>query len=423
VSNTVSNRSLPRLLMTALGLILGAGLVSTARGAPQDSAPKAAEEAFGPVVGDFKRLIDEGRVVGGQLVVGDLKGIILERSFGTRGPADKTLVDEETMFCIGSCSKPFASACILSLVADGTLNLDEPINHWLPEFRSPMLESGAAAAARAPNLRELLAHRGGLYSQKKGMTARQTSWIRDFSIPLDRSVRGIAAEPLIAEPGSSYAYSGAGYCVLGRVAEVAASKPFEALLQERVIRPLGMSRTTYFPPAGESNVAAGAIGTRGQATRDPVARQLLAADHRLPLIGGSLFTTARQEARFARMILDNGRSGPTQIIPATVWGEVLRRQFPGTDYGLGWGQTFDARDQITTLQHTGQLGSYSSYLRIDRESGCFVILHWTVFDNSGQVAEDKPKDLPSLTPAAREALNRFGTSLRAIQGGAINIKT
>lgn len=398
--------------LAALGLLLGASGTTPTLAAPPDRVQKAAEEAFAPVVDDFNALIKEGRVVGGQLVVGDRDGITLERSFGRRAPDDPTPVDAETMFCIGSCSKPIASACILSLVGDGTLKLDEPIARRLPEFASLKLESGGPAA-RSPNLRELLAHRGGIYSQKEGMSPRQTSWIRDFSKTLEASVRGIAAEALIAPPGSRYAYSGAGYCVVGRLAEVATKTPFETLLQERVVRPLGMTRTTYFPPGGESNVAVGA-GPQGR--KDPLARRLLGPENRLPLVGGSLFTTAVQEARFARMILDEGKAGDTTIIPASAWKEVVRRQFPGMAYGLGWGQTFDAQDRVTRLQHTGQLGGYNSYLGIDRVVGCYAVVHWTV--SAGPSAQGEPADLANLTPAATEALARFGASLRAIRGGA-----
>ena len=55
-------------------------------------------------------------------------------------------------------------------------------------------------------MKELLAHRAGIYSQKKEITTRQAGWIRNFGLTLEQSVQGIAREPLISQPGSDSRY-------------------------------------------------------------------------------------------------------------------------------------------------------------------------------------------------------------------------
>lgn len=95
------------------------------------------------------------------------------------------------------------------------LPLDDEIDRWLPAFGAASLQGGGAPG-RPLTMAELLSHRAGIYSQKRRMTRRQTSLIRDFRRNLEAAVDGIAAEPLIAEPGEAFNYSGAGYCVLGR---------------------------------------------------------------------------------------------------------------------------------------------------------------------------------------------------------------
>ena len=177
--------------------------------------------------------VEDGRILGAQLIVGQHDKLLLERSFGIRSANDPTAVDSTTQFCIGSCSKPFASATILSLVQSEHLDLDTPISSLLPEFESLKIKN-EGLAKRSPSLRELLCHRGGIYSQKQVMNRRQGHWIRDFKLTLEDAVKGIAGESLISAPGTDYAYSGAGYCVIGRVAEAGMNQSFESIFQRQI---------------------------------------------------------------------------------------------------------------------------------------------------------------------------------------------
>jgi len=183
-------------------------------------------------------LVKNGSLVAAQAVVGRGDRILLDYGVGVTNPGGDQKIDGETLFCIGSCSKPFASAVVMSLVEDGLLELEQPISRYRPAFKNLKLPNDKPSE-RAPTMKELLAHRAGIYSQKKRMTPRQEGWIRNFGLTLQESVKGIANEPLISTPGSEYAYSGAGYCVVGRVAEVASGKTFEQLLQSRIAAPLG----------------------------------------------------------------------------------------------------------------------------------------------------------------------------------------
>src|SRR5262245_46280915 len=112
----------------------------------QDTRPaKPAVEATAPLIALVEDEVRAGRVVGAQLAGGDSRGIARERSVGRVRPERDRPVCPETLFCIGSCSKPSAAACIVSLAADGTLTLDEPIVRWLPPFRDLAIEGGGRA--------------------------------------------------------------------------------------------------------------------------------------------------------------------------------------------------------------------------------------------------------------------------------------
>ncbi|MCB1120370.1 MAG: beta-lactamase family protein [Verrucomicrobiae bacterium] len=313
---------------------------------------------------------DSEKIVGAQVIAGTTDRIYFEKNLGVRSVADTSPVDEDTLFCIGSCSKPIASALILTMVAEGMLKLDEGIDHTLPAYGN--LKTDEGASARAPTLRELLCHRSGIYSQKKGMKAQQAVWIRNFNLTLADAVSKIAQEPLRSLPGEEYAYSGAGYCVIGRVAEVVAEKDFDSLLQERICKPLALKRTTYFPDPASDAIATGSF--RGKPNPqtphhfDPF---------NLPLIGGSLYTTSTDAAKFLAMVLSRGTSGQDVLLSESMFDEYVGQQVPGQTYGLGW--SLRLKDGKTAaVSHTGALASGRAVFMVDFEAGRYAAVLYTL---------------------------------------------
>ncbi len=322
--------------------------------------------------------IQQGKVAGAQVAVGQGKSPIVARSFGVRDTQTRIPVDNKTRFCIGSCSKMFAGAVLASLAADKTVDLDRPIDHWLEAFAQPKLTDGTAAS-RPPTLRELLCHRGGMYSQRDRLTKDQVKWIRDFTLTLAASVDGIAGERLTTDPGSKYAYSGAGYCVLGRVAEVAADMPFEELLQSRICAPLKLSRTSYFPPADDDNIAS------GHATRERKLVVVQESPHRLksklqlPLVGGSIYAPASEAAEFARMLLHEGKANGDEVLSKEAWTAMTTPCVPNANGGYGFGILIKSAtdDGITSLQHGGALLGSFSFIAINFRTKRFGVVTYT----------------------------------------------
>lgn len=340
---------------------------------------------FPPEVGDqlldvIQDGIERNSVVGAQIAIGTSDELVLSRSFGVVAPGSEQPVDRQTLFCIGSCSKPLVSALVMTLVDAGLLSLDEPISNWLAEF-SGLHDRDGNAVERAPTMRELLAHRGGIYSQRNQLTPAQTRAIRDFRLTLEESVAIISRQPLIAVPGESFHYSGAGYCVLGRVAEAAAKQSIEELLQNHLCEPLELTRTTWFPAADDDNVAAGGFSSNGRVRIHPQSPHLLGAELRLPLVGGSIHSTAEETARFAMMMLNHGRCGEHEILSPRAFRELTRRQYPdGAAYGLGWSLLESDDGRIVALTHGGALFSSRSLLFVDLAHGDCVVVHWTLSD-------------------------------------------
>ena len=361
----------------------------------------------------IEELTAAGKLIGAQVLIGRHREILIERYIGRVSPEQPQPVDADTMFCIGSTSKPIASAVVMGLVSEGLLELDRPIDYLLPQF-GDLKVAGSNEPAPAPTLRQLLIHRGGVYSQKRELTQEQRRLIRDFRLTLAESVSGIAKQDLIAKPGEEYAYSGAGYCVIGRLAEVATNKDFEQLLQERIARPLGLKRTSYFPSPSGNNVAAGAkLGSNGKRA-DPATPHLLGADLKLPLIGGSIHSTARELARFSRMIINRGRFGATGVLPEDAWVEMTSRQAHAkllgkppnrmeSDYGMGWSRLSSAgSDRPTWITHGGALASSRSRLLVNLRNGYYVIL---LYSTSAADRADDRQTRDTISKAIAEVRN------------------
>ncbi len=337
-----------------------------------------------PLAAVIEEHIREEEIIGAQLLVGTRQGIVVERNLGFAAPDVTRPVDSETRFCIGSCSKPIAAACLLAIVDAGKLDLESPISKWLPEFRRLKTEDGRRVE-RAPTLRELLAHRGGLFSQRWGMTEEQSAMMRQFSDSLGQSVSMIAREPLIAEPGEEFAYSGAGYLVAGRVAEMATGESFETLLQRTICVPLGMKRTTFFPDADDLMAVGGA--RPGERAMDWNAPHLAAKPLRLALVSGGLYSSAGDLGRFCQMVLDRGEVDQRIVLMEPTWRMYTDRAFKDQTYGFGWHVKRNGERVTRRLSHTGALSAYRSLMMIDVEAGAFVVALWTLAATGGDGEE------------------------------------
>jgi CubicO group peptidase (beta-lactamase class C family) len=399
------------LVLVAISTALAAaGRPTNALGRTQSSPVKPAptratriRDAAQALTATLERLVQEHAVVGAQLALGDDTGLQLRQNFGVRSPGSRAAVDADTLFCLGSCSKPIAAMSIMALSEKSRLNLDQPINRWLPAFGHLELADGRPAA-RAPTVRELLAHRAGIYSQKERMTANQNRWIRDFTLTLAQAVDGIAGEPLVAQPGERFAYSGAGYCVLGRVAEVATGQNLQTLLYDVLGRPLDWRRTTYFPSPSDFNIATG--GARNNSgPPDPRIPHAYGSNLRLPLVGGGLYSTATETAEFARMMLRRGRGPHSAVLSEATWTSLLRPPFPGRDYGLGWFLALSEDRTAWALRHTGAFASARSQLDVLLDRKLFVVIHYTIASTSAELGS------AAIAEAVRETLTRLTGSV------------
>lgn len=286
---------------------------------------------------------------------------LLARGYGYASLEHQVKVTPETRFRTASIAKPITATLLMTLVADGRLDLDRPVQDYVaayPEKRWPI------------QVRQVMGHLGGIRHYKSAAEASST---RHFS-SLDQALETFAQDPLEYEPGTEYRYSSFGYNLLGSVAEGAGGKDFVTLLQERILQPSGMSSTVpddvfaIVPhrSAGYRRADQRWLNQLGSHHGMQVGQVYNSTLHdtSMKIPGGGLLSTPTDLVRFAEALLND------QLIPSTrrqeMWTGQTTTAGKATGYGLGW--RVGRQNDRPALWHTGGQSGTSTVLVIYPES-------------------------------------------------------
>jgi CubicO group peptidase (beta-lactamase class C family) len=270
-------------------------------------------------------------------------------------------VTAESLFQVGSITKIWTATMIMQLVDEGQLSLGTAVAEVLPGIRL-----GAADLGGQVTVRHLLTHTSGMDGDIFTDTGRGDDCV-------ERYIGLLAEAPSVFAPGTAYSYCNSGFVVLGRIIEILDGQSWDESLRERLIGPLGITRTVTLPeeailhraavghrrggiPVGVWNLPRG-VGPAGLITAAPAD---LLAFARLHLDGGVTAEGKRvvSEASVAAMQLAGA------VIPEF--------SLPGSAVGLGW--RLSRWGDRTIIGHDGDTIGQSSYLRIDPEAGVAACL-------------------------------------------------
>jgi CubicO group peptidase (beta-lactamase class C family) len=183
------------------------------------------------------------------------------------------------------------------------------------------------------------------------------------------------------EPGTTYLYSNIGYASLGLAIERAAGKPFTEFVTERILEPLGMTRTVWEPTSDtRRDLAHGYQRPRngGTATRAAADRELEGRGYRVP--NGALFSTINDLAKFVAWELGEGPAGilkkETQDANyARVFASgAANPQSPAFASGYGVGFQVSRRGEVVMLGHGGSTAGYHASALVHRPSKLGVVV-------------------------------------------------
>jgi CubicO group peptidase (beta-lactamase class C family) len=327
----------------------------------------------------------------------------------------------DTLFRIASITKPVTAAVVLSLAEDGLLGLEEPVDRLLPELADrrvlrrpdgPLTDT--IRAERAVTTRDLLTFTWG-FGMQGAMFMAPEPWpivsavaereLSSFGPPQpdttpepDTFMARLGELPLLAQPGERWLYS-AGSQVLGVLAARAAGAPFEDVMRERVLTPLGMDDTAFY--ANDTSRLATAYERRdGElAVSDPPDGQW-SRPPRFADGAGGLVSTAEDLLRFGRMLL---LPGGNPVLTAGTVAEMTRDQltpaqrarvWPGFSFlgDRGWGYGVS----VTEWGYSWEGGSGTAWSNIPDQDLTVVVLTQRAVDETG---------LPAVCEQVRTAMS------------------
>ncbi len=287
----------------------------------------------------------------------------------TAGAADLTQasapIDVNTPWNIGSATKTFVAVVVLQLAQEGKLDLDAPVQPYLPDL----------PGASRITARQLLQHTSGV-NEYLDSDAVLRNARREWSA---RELIAVAvAKGPVAEPGAGHHYTNTNYLLLGELIEKVTSRPWYAEVRSRIIEPLGLKRTGYSGEPSAIRIGTGHVKERGKFVE--------ATTRWDPSVGGAaggMYSTTADlltftQALFEGNLLDARRKAEMQtFVPAEGYGYI------GHAYGLGL-ERYTARN-LTVLGHMGTGSVHSSFIGYDPTSRAAVAVQINA-ENPGPTA-------------------------------------
>lgn len=281
--------------------------------------------------------------------------VVKMRGYGIKELSLNSKVDENTLFMIGSNTKAFTATALAMLQVQGKLSLDDKVNKYLPQWKL-----NDEFASREAMIRDLLCHRLGFRTFQGDFTFYNTDLTRDQVMEKMRYVK--AAYPF----RTTWGYTNSAFLTAGQIIPVVTGKPWETFIKENIFAPLGMGNTVALSNEITRSINRTAPHTlvNGQLVTIPYCN----IDGLAP--AGAISSSVNDLGKWVMCLLDDGKVGPRQVIPA----EAIRLTRQPQDvvgstghpngeldymlYGLGW--ELEDYNSHRIVMHTGGVNGYVS---------------------------------------------------------------
>jgi len=354
--------------------------------------------ALNRVPARLQQFVDRGQIAGGLVLVARHGRVALRAAVGWRDLETREPLATDALFRIYSMTKPVTCAGALLLAEQGELDLDAPIERWLPELadRQVWRETGWVAARRSITPRDLLRHTAGLTYGPYGNTPVDQMYTRARLLAPDQTLADLLVKlqslPLISHPGEQFQY-GVATDVLGRLIEVIARRPLDQFLHEELFAPLGMSDTGFWVAEEKlSRLVTKYSFAEGVGLRplERAEQSTLSQPPQLVLGGAGLVSTLDDYARFCQMLLSGGRWGERRVLRGETVAHMTANQLVGSAYpvkvtttpwaGVGYGLGVSvvcerlSADSGVPVGEYGWSGSASTHFWNSPRDDLFVIV-------------------------------------------------
>jgi CubicO group peptidase (beta-lactamase class C family) len=344
----------------------------------------------------------------GSITVGVIAGsqLVWTRSYGFADMKSRRPADRNTVYRIGSITKPFTAVMLMQLVEAGTVRLSDPVERFLPEVR----ELRAMPPGAGPfTFLQLATMTAGLSREpsegERFWTGPASEWEKQMLAALSHT-------SYVSVPGTGYSYSNIGYAILGGALARAAGQPYIAWQQSRVLTPLGMDRTRFDVDSSIAHDLAVGYVVNGDGTIDDrTAAQEIRDGRGYKVPNGAIFTTVDDLARFVAFEL--GR-GPRTVLQRETLDDAFGgfvASGPDLEQGYGLGFMAMRRDAYSYMGHNGSVAGYRASMYFDRQMQRGVVLFRNV--TGGRQDPDRlAVDILSSLAEARRAEIQAGIDVR-----------
>jgi CubicO group peptidase (beta-lactamase class C family) len=297
----------------------------------------------------FRRLVLEAQSQGRlpSLTAAVFRGgeVVWEEAVGLSDVEQRIEATTDSQYAVASITKTFTAASVMQLRDEGKLDLEDPLSRHLPE-----------AAHGTPTLRRLLSHASGLQREPPGEVWETLRFPDEEEL-----LAGLEEAEQVLPPSTAWHYSNLAYALLGHVVSRVSGMPYHDYVRERLLRPVGLERTTWGPAEGA------ALPYFVEPYSDGVQREPVLE------LGGKggesgLYSTVGDLARWGSFL-----AGPDESVlaPASVAEMHDLQIMAEPDWTLGWGLGIELwrRGERVYGGHTGGFPGFLSivlYSRRDR---------------------------------------------------------
>ena len=311
------------------------------------------------------------------------------------GQADQSgrAVTAQTPFVIGSMTKSFTALAIMQLVEAGKIQLDAPVQRYLPWFRV----ADPAASTRI-TVRHLLNQTSGI------PTSAGVAFLAEAPGTLEQQVRDLSKVALTQPVGKTFQYSNSNYATLGLIIETVTGQPYGTYIQQHILNPLQMQHSYYTEQAAKQDgLAQGYHWLFGYPVpvNEPYRLDMLPA--------GWLSSTAEDMSHYLIAQMNGGHYGNDSVLsPAGIatMHAPAAEMIPGAMYGMGWiyQSATDSGAGTPLIWHNGETLSFHADMFIEPQ---------------GQWAAVMLMNTPGLNPLAEMAIENLRVGVASMLAGHV----
>lgn len=327
---------------------------------PADNLPADTERAIESFMHEW--MMDAG-VPASSIAIVEGGETVFADGFGSRDLATNRPATARTLYGIGSCTKSFTAMAIMQLAEAGDLDVHDPVTdhvrYDLDEDEAVTIHHFLTHSAGAPSdgwAHVLIARHAGV--EEKAIPMADPT---DFHVHLNG-----ATDEVVAPPGERFFYYNTGYGLLGEIVETVSGQPFDAYVDEHILEPLGMARTTFSREAFEARDDA-MVAHKADAHGDMVPAQFPFDE--LIYAAGGLLSPVEEMATYLKANLNGGALDGTRLISEESLAQMTEGYIqtgPGISgiapqqYGYGWAAQDFLGEHL--IGHSGSIGVSTAYM-------------------------------------------------------------